>query len=132
MRKILLASALSLGLFACTNSGEPPATPTSSPITNPVTAVCSLTANSVRDEQALYAAETAYNIPAHSYVTLDAAGKLSPSLKAAVKPKLQSAYLYLLAARSAYKAGDTCDFYAATEAAKIVANEVRSLLPNSS
>jgi hypothetical protein len=62
------------------------------------------------DEKALYAAEALYNVPAQAYVDADARGKLTPEMKAVLKPKLADAYKALLAIRVAYEIGNETMF----------------------
>lgn len=58
-------------------------------------------------QKALYAAETAYNVPAQAYVTLSRNGQLPAAVKAKAKPLLLEAYHGLELARQAAAAGDT-------------------------
>lgn len=88
------------------------------------------TSGTLVDERALYAAESAYNVAAHAYVTLDANGQLSPALKAQARPLMADAYAALLAARTAYRAGDAGTFSAKVSAVMDLAARVRALLPN--
>lgn len=83
----------------------------------------------VFDEKALYAAEAAYNVPAHAYVTADANGLLTPALKARLKPLLFKAYDALHLARSAYMAGDARGFQAQAKAVAEFANQANALIP---
>ena len=124
MRKFILLAAAGLSLSACagTSNLEPAPTPT-------LTSTCSLTADTVRDEQALYAIEVAYNVPAQAYVSLDEANKLSDSLKQTLRPKLASLYALVTGARAAYRAGDACSLNDAAKAAEIISSELRGLLP---
>lgn len=82
------------------------------------------------DEQLLFAAETAYNVPAHAYVTADAAGQLSPAIKARVRPILIQAYARLQDARRLYALGNASDFSTAAREAIGLANSAKALLPN--
>lgn len=136
MKKLTFIAALAcIGLAACQPTPTPApsnGTPVSEPsanVTGP--ASCGLAADTLVDERVLYAAEAAYNVPAHAYVTLDGAGQLSAELKASVRPKLVEAYRLLRVARSAYKLGDVCQLNEAASAATRFANEARALLPGS-
>lgn len=81
----------------------------------------------LRVGQALFAAETAYNIPAHAYLALE--GSLAPEVKARAKAALLDAYTALTAARSAAAAGDTvAALFQASEASRLAA-AAKSLLP---
>lgn len=83
MKKLLLGLALaSFALVGCTTT--------------------TIGAGTKIDEQAMFAAEAAYNVPAQAYVVADANDKLTPAVKATVKPILVDAYGYLFIARCAY------------------------------
>lgn len=90
---------------------------------------CGLASGMVMDEKALYAVETAYNVPANAYVTFDAAGKIPPDLKAQVRPLLLKAYDALKVARGAYAVGNSCDFFTAVANVKYFANAAKALMP---
>lgn len=145
--------AAALALSACDSAGSlnppvsngstpaSPAEPGDRPLTLPMpdgTAVaavsgdptrCGLAAGTLVDERALYAAETAYNVPANAYVTFDAAGKLSPELKGKVRPVLIKAYAALKLARSAYAAGDVCGLKGYADTVTSFATNAKALLP---
>lgn len=145
--------AAALALSACDSAGSlnppvsngstpaSPAEPGDRPLTLPMpdgtaaTAVsgdptrCGLASGTLVDERALYAAETAYNVPANTYVTFDTAGKLPASVKAVARPALVKAYAALKLARSAYAAGDVCGLKAYAETATSFANNAKALLP---
>ena len=92
-------------------------------IPNP-SAVCEVGAATLIDDKALYAAEVAYNVPAHAYVTADQEGKLSASLKANLKPKLLEMYRLLGLVRNA-KGTFNCDL----NSLKALSAEVNSRIP---
>lgn len=129
----VIAALASLSLAACqpaepvnnTKGPEVALSPT------PGQLPCGLADGTVVDEKLLYGAETAYNVPAHAYVTLDANGKLTPELKAQVRPLMIEAYRYLGLARAAYKGGNVCELNTAVAAAKDFANRAKALLPSS-
>lgn len=129
MKKLLLGLALaSLSLVGCTTT--------------------SVGESTKIDNQAMFAAEAAYNVPAQAYVAADANDKLSPAVKATVKPVLVDAYGYLLIARCAYNfvnfgkfqplpVGKSCPanatnvaaFKAATASVESLSKKASSLLP---
>lgn len=90
---------------------------------------CGLAAGTLADERALFTAETAYNVPAHAFVTFDRAGRLPVALKASVRPLLVRSYAYLQAARSAYRLGDVCSLASAVAGARQLADSAKALLP---
>lgn len=117
MRTLILACALALtGCVQGPNSLYLP--------TAPVVKVCSVADQTLIDEKALYAAEIAYNIPAHAYVSANYSGLLTPELKAVLKPKLTTMYTMLKAIRAA-KGTVSCDLVAMQK----LHNEVVALLP---
>jgi hypothetical protein len=79
--------------------------------------------------EAMYAAEAAYNVPAHAYVTADATGKLPVKVKGQVKPYLASAYSALTKARLYYKTADAL-FCGAVSDVKLNANAANELIRN--
>lgn len=87
------------------------------------------------DEKALYAAETAYNVPATAYKTIDQAQKppMAAAQWAAIKPTakalLVDAKKYLDGARAAYALGDAATFGAQLDAAKALLATVKTLMP---
>lgn len=115
MRKLLIAVALAVMPLAsaCTTLAEG----------GPVAGA------TVIDEQAMYAAEVAYNVPAHAYVTADANGLLTPEIKAQVKPLLLDAYKALQLARAAYAAGNASGFAEQVAAVKNLASQASALIP---
>lgn len=122
---LMLAAVMSLGLAACNpspnlNSNSEHVAPTSGG---------GATSNTLVDERSLFAAESAYNVAAHAYVTFDASGQLSPALKAQTRPMLIEAYAALQAARSAYTLGDAGTFGAKISAVMDLAARVRAILP---
>lgn len=90
---------------------------------------CGLAAGTLVDERTLYSAETAYNVPAHAYVTADANGRLSPELKARVRPLLVNAYEHLKLARAAYRLGDVCNLANAVAGVRNFATQASAVIP---
>lgn len=128
--------ALALTLVSC-GLTPPPETAnsngaaTASAVANATAASCGLAAGTLVDERALFAAETAYNVPANAYVQLDAAGRLSGDVKARARGALVEAYRLLQLARSAYRLGDVCGLANYAGAATSFANRARDILPRS-
>lgn len=129
MRNILLICA-AFGLAACQPQGDINTNSNVAVSNDAAASDCGIASDTIIDEKVLFAAETAYNIPAHAYVTLDAAGKLSPEIKTAVRPQLIKAYDYLKLARTAYSAGDGCSLKQYSNLAQAFANKAKSILPN--
>lgn len=123
MNKFFLIACAALSLSACATFDT-----ASAPPVNGV-ASCGLLANTLTDEKAMIGAETAYNAPAYAYVQLDAAGKLTPAMKATAKPLLLKAYEYLTLARTARNTGAVCSFYSDVELASSFANQAKAILP---
>lgn len=130
MRMIVSFAALaSLALAACG------VTPTPAPLPTPPTAVeaapvpvapskvQALTAG------AMYAAEAAYNVPAHAYVTANERGLLPEPLKRQVQPLLVAAYEQLKKARLFYAVGDAVGFFAARAELETNADQANRLIP---
>ena len=125
--RLALVSALALTLAACgapatnppNNSASAPA-PAASPTPAPM--ACAVTAD------AMYAAEAAYNVPAHAYVTADAKGLLPATIKGQVKPYLTAAYDALKQARLYYSTGDVL-FCGAASKVKSDADAANRLIP---
>ncbi len=126
MRCLLILGALALA--ACQPVVVAPASAPVAPVAAP-SAGSGLTGATLIDEKLLVAAETAYNVPAHAYVTADGNKQLSPALKARVKPLLQSAYRALKLARASYAVGDASGFNRQFAALKSFANQAKALLP---
>lgn len=84
----------------------------------------------LRDEQGLWAAEAAYNVPAAAYVSAHSRGLVNDDLKAILKPRLITLYDLLKAARTAYRFGDAAGFTAKKEALEALRNEIMPLIPN--
>jgi hypothetical protein len=116
-----LCAAL-VALPACTTPGPIHVTP--QPGTPSGTTAISKVA-----QDALFAAEAAYNVPAHVYVTLDHDGALPADVKFRVKPVLQAAYQALGAARAAARIGDSLGVLASAAQATERAETAKSLLP---
>lgn len=133
MLKTLFAVIAAVGLVACSPQASDPNynVNATSAVENTISpqADCGLASDTVLDEKALFAAETAYNVPAHAYVTFDSKGQLPPELKAKVRPILISAYTYLKLARKAYNAGDGCSLKNYTDLAKGLGDQAKGLLP---
>lgn len=129
MKRMIIMAAACLALAACqtgttpepANSGAVAPTPTAS--ASVATGACELSTT------AMYAAEAAYNAPAAAYVSADAKGQLSASVKAAVKPKLVDAYEWLKKARLFYRARDAVGFCGSTASLNSVAGAALALLP---
>lgn len=125
MKKLILFAALSLSLSGCVT------TPTDLvPVPVASAGDCGLVFSEVSTGKALYVAEAAYNGAAHAYVTVEANGKLTPSLKAATRPKLLLSYDGLLIARQARTVANACSFNAAIDSARTLAEQVKAILPN--
>lgn len=72
-----------------------------------IASASSVCANTTADEKAWYAAEALYNVPAQAYRVANEAYKSEPrwlTIKATVKPKLQTLNQYRLGAKGAYQA----------------------------
>ena len=100
MRKILLA--LALALPACSANQLLQAAPV-------IGNVCTVANGTLIDEKVVYAAEVIYNIPAQAYVSADKNHKLTPELKAKLKPLLIKLNT-LRKAVSAAQGSVNCDF----------------------
>lgn len=129
MRTLILVACAVFGLAACQPTPQDVVTNTNTTIAAQPTHDCGLASNTIADEKALFVAETAYNVPAHAYVTLDATGKLPASVKTAVRPKLIQLYDYLKLARTAYNAGDGCSLKNYSDLAKALGDQVNGMLP---
>jgi hypothetical protein len=117
MRKLVFAAALAcLALAGCNGSIAPPA---------PATAL----QGTAVDEQAMYAAEALYNVPAQAYTVADANGQLSPEVKRQAKAMLENAYKVLLIARSAYASGNAEGFNSQVRQLTILSDAIRQLIP---
>jgi hypothetical protein len=88
---------------------------------------CGITSNTLADEKALFAAETAYNVPADAYVRLMTT--LPAETRAKVRPLLIEAYKYLKLARTAYNAGDGCSLKQYSDLAKSLGDQAKAILP---
>jgi hypothetical protein len=127
MRKLILAVAI-LGLAACQPGGGDYNTNTNASV-NTISANgsdCGLTSNTIKDEQALLVAETAYNIPAQAYVSLGS--KLPTATRTKVRGYLIQAYDYLKLARAAYNAGDNCNLQKYADLAKNLGDKANTVL----
>lgn len=134
MRSFILIAGAALALAACQPQPSDVQTNSNVAVSNTSIAAqsshdCGLASNTTADEKALFVAETAYNIPAHAYVTLDGTGKLPANIKVIVKPKLIQLYSYLKLARSAYNAGDGCSLKTYSDLAKALGDQVNGILP---
>ena len=97
MRKAyLMLGLVAISLAAC----KPDASSTAGNISDASPASASADVDLI-SAKAMWGVEAAYNVPAQAYVNLDAEGKLSPEVKAKVKPVLIKARAALLAARAA-------------------------------
>ena len=117
MKKILIAFGV-LAVGACTTIPS-----AINLATNPV---CT---GYTADEKAWYAAEAAYNVPAQAYLAANSHGLLTPALKATLKPKLQTAYLVVKAARTAYLACDAASLHDKITTLLQLKAEVLALVP---
>lgn len=127
MRNFAMIGAVALALAACSTATAPPpatnasAAPSATP--TPATKVCAITV------AGMYAAEAAYNVPAHAYVTADGtpalASRFAP-VKARAKTALTAAYDALKKARLLYKSADLafCDVAAEVAAKSAIANDL--------
>lgn len=100
MKKLLIGLALLVG--ACSPNQILQSTPV-------IENVCTAAQGTLIDEKVVYAAEVIYNIPAQAYVSADKNGKLTPGLKATLKPLLIKLNI-LRKAISAAKGSVNCDF----------------------
>lgn len=115
MKKLLIV--LCLGLSACSANQLLQAAPV-------IGNVCTAAQGTLIDEKVVYSAEVLYNIPAQAYVSADKNGKLTPALKAKLKPLLIKMNELRLAI-SAAKGSVNCDF----EQMKQLQVQVLQLLP---
>lgn len=124
-RMFCLAAVACIGLLtaACTTTA-PAQTGTSPP---PITA----TQNTLLDEKVLFGAEATYNVAAAAYLSADSRDQLSPTVKAQVRTHLVNAYAAILAARSAYAAGNASSFTEQIAAIGTLAAQAQRLLPAS-
>ncbi len=125
MRNYILIAAV-LGLAACQPQTTEPNT-NSNIAVNSAATDCGLASDTVLDEKALFAAETAYNIPANAYVSLG--DRLTADRKAQAKAALISAYDYLKLARAAYAAGDGCKLKQFSDLAQAFGNRAKASIP---
>lgn len=129
IRLKFIAALACIGLMAC----QPfDGTVTNGNVTSAPPATSGPAGRTVADERLLYAAEAAYNVPAHAYVTADSRGQLPPALKARIRPLLIDAYARLQDARRLYNLGNAQNFRDAANAAIGLANSARDLMPASS
>jgi hypothetical protein len=131
MKKLAIVALACLALSACKEptTDDPNISNSNASVAVNDPTACGLASGTVVDEQTLHAAETAYNVPAHAYVTLDEAKQLPASVKATVKPLLEKAYAYLKLARTAYAAGDVCGLNGYAKAAEDLSEKAKALLP---
>lgn len=87
------------------------------------------TSGTLRDEQALFAVEAAYNVAANAYVTADSRGLVTPDVRERVRPLLIQSYQALELARTAYRVGDATTFAAQAAEATSLAIRARDLIP---
>lgn len=128
MRSLILIAVASLGLAACQPQTTEPVTNSNVAVTAPA-GDCGLASNTIYDEKALFAAETAYNIPANAYVNLG--DRLPADRKAQAKAALIQAYDYLKLARVAYGAGDGCTLKQYSDLAQAFGNRAKGFMPAS-
>lgn len=122
MKKLYLAALLvaAAPLAACGGLGSG------------IASVSSVCANTSADEKAWYAAEALYNVPAQAYRVANEAYKSEPrwlSIKATVKPKLQTLNKYRLGAKSAYQACNLELLNQFAAAMKPISAEVSAAIP---
>lgn len=127
----LLACAALVAACQQPGSTPPPATGSAVAIgpTAPSGAACKPLGGTVADERALHLAETAYNVPAHAYVTANDTGKLPAEVKAVVKPLLQESFRLLKLAREAYCMADFVAMEGYANGSKILADKAKADLP---
>lgn len=87
--------------------------------------VCAAAQGTLVDEKVVFAAETIYNIPAQAYVSALNSGKITPELKAVLKPLLVKLNAYRNAVKAA-KGTVNCDF----NAMKSLQVQIIQLLPH--
>ncbi len=121
------AAFASLAMVACAPVVSDPIA--STPRASPGDASCGIASGTLMDERALYTAETAYNVPANAYVTLDSQGQLSEPTKERIRPLLVKSYDALKLARAAYQAGSACNFIDAVRNVSLFANQAKAILP---
>jgi len=129
MRSLIIIVCMTFGLAAC----QPQSTVNSNAdagavITNTVSGDCGIASNTLADEKALFAAETAYNVPADAYVKLGS--QLSADKRAAARAALMKAYEYLKLARKAYAAADGCSLKEYSDLAQAFGNEAKRFTGN--
>ncbi len=120
--KIAILAAM-LAVAACAQTPAPV-----SNATEPAPSAAQASVSPVADEQALWAAEALYNVPAQAYVAADSRGVLPASVKSVVKPKLVRLYSLLKVARSAYTARNSKGFFEAVSNMKLLKSEVDVML----
>jgi hypothetical protein len=127
MRSLIVIATVALA--ACSPNVDPVSNSNvAAPVITPVAANdCGLTRTTLLDERALFAAETAYNIPADAYVNLG--DKLPAATKLQAKTALIQAYDYLLLARKAYAAADGCSLKRYSDLAVALGDKAKALLP---
>lgn len=134
MRCLKFAALLACAsLAACQPPGSTPSPATASTSasgpSSPSGGVCRPLTGTVVDERALYAAEAAYNVPAHAYVSAEGTGRLPANVKAVVKSLLQEAYRLLRLAREAYCLGDFAGMRRLADSVKKSADDANKALP---
>jgi len=134
--RTLAALSVVLALTAC--AAQPPA---SSPSSAPAPAAGGILAGTLIDDRVATGLELVYNVPAHAYVTADAAGLITPALKARLKPILANAYAALQVARAAKAVVDSgsaspaqrtaavAAFSSASESVRAFAGQASALIP---
>lgn len=119
MKRYLLAAtlAISLGVSACETIGTPP---------NPVVTG----QQTLMDERAMTGAELVYNTAFKLYLRLDAAGQIDPAAQIVARQfLLEGAYPALLAARTAYAAGNAATFNEQVALVVKFTGQARELMP---
>lgn len=126
----MIATIAAFALAACNPLiGEVPAPGSTSIVANAACIAPAGASTFILDEKTLYAAELAYNVPAHAYRTLNEAGQLTPALKASTQPLLVKAGAALDLARLAYNAKNAAGFSCQINAVRSLAAQASVLLP---
>lgn len=129
MRNFILIAVAAIGLAACTPDDNTHIETNSNGAVAADTD-CGLASDTTLDEKALFSAESAYNVAAHSYVTLDAQGKLSAEVKAQARPALIAAFDGLKLARQAYQAADGCSLQRYVDVVQTAAHRAKGIMPD--
>lgn len=133
----MLAALACLSLSAAACAAQPGPSPASGAVAGqppPATAsaprLCA--AGDTTDEKILFEVENAYRGTASTYLIVEQAGLLSPSVKATAKSSLGTAYSALLLARQAYAVCDAPSLFGKVGQALGLIGKVKALLPKAS